>query len=118
MKGFAKAAGAIAVGAAATSQAADQTTGTPEPCIAKNPYGGGPNTGITLPPYYRPTPSVANANTFFPGMEELGADEMCINPARTEPRPTRSILNSCNSYLRTLKVLLPPDPALWLSFTI
>jgi ribonuclease Z len=81
MKGFAKAAGAIAVGAAATSQAADQTTGTPEPCIAKNPYGGGPNTGITLPPYYRPTPSVANANTFFPGMEELGADEMCTNPA-------------------------------------
>ena len=27
-----------------------------------NPYGGGPNTGITLPPYYRPTPSVKNAN--------------------------------------------------------
>ena len=51
-------------------------TGTPR---AENPYGGGPNTGITLPPYYRPTPSVKNANTFFPGVEELGADEMRIS---------------------------------------
>jgi hypothetical protein len=87
IKGFAKAAGALAVGVAATSQAADQTTGTPEPCIAKNPYGGGPNTGITLPPYYRPTPSVANANTFFRGMEELGADEMRISFVGSTPVP-------------------------------
>jgi ribonuclease Z len=87
IKGFAKAAGALAVGAAATSQAADQPTGAPEPCIVKNPYGGGPNTGITLPPYYRPTPSVANANTFFPGMEELGADEMRISFVGSTPVP-------------------------------
>jgi ribonuclease Z len=87
IKGFAKAAGAVAVGAAATSQAADQPTGAPEPCIVKNPYGGGPNTGITLPPYYRPTPSVANANTFFPGMEELGADEMRISFVGSTPVP-------------------------------
>jgi ribonuclease Z len=53
----------------------------------KNPYGGGPNTGITLPPYYRPTPSVANANTFFPGIEELGDDEMRISFIGSSPVP-------------------------------
>ena len=53
----------------------------------RNPYGGGPNTGITLPPYYRPTPSVANANTFFPGMEELGEDEMRISFVGSSPVP-------------------------------
>ena len=45
----------------------------------KNPYGGGPGTGISLPPYYKPTPSVANNNTYFPGMEKLGPDEMRIS---------------------------------------
>ena len=54
---------------------------------AANPYGGKPNTGITLPPYYRPTPSVANANTFFPGMEELGSDEMRISFVGSTPVP-------------------------------
>ena len=53
----------------------------------QNPYGGGPNTGITLPPYYRPTPSVKNANTFFPGMEELGGDEMRISFVGSSPVP-------------------------------
>ena len=53
----------------------------------QNPYGGGPNTGITLPPYYRPTPSVANANTFYPGMEELGDDEMRISFVGSSPEP-------------------------------
>jgi hypothetical protein len=53
----------------------------------KNPYGGGPNTGITLPPNYRPTPSVANANTFFPGVEELGDDEMRISFIGSSPVP-------------------------------
>ena len=52
-----------------------------------NPYGGGPNTGITLPPYYRPTPSVKNANTFFPGVEELGSDEMRISFVGSSPVP-------------------------------
>ena len=73
LKGLATAAGAAALGAVSSAEAANpgpaQPLGKPQ-----NPYGGGPNTGITLPPYYRPTPSVANANTFFPGMEELGSD--------------------------------------------
>ncbi|WP_094555537.1 guanitoxin biosynthesis MBL fold metallo-hydrolase GntH [Synechococcus sp. 1G10] len=54
---------------------------------SRNPYGGGPSTGITLPPYYRPTPSVANANTFFPGVEELGSDEMRITFVGSAPVP-------------------------------
>ena len=54
---------------------------------ARSPYGGGPNTGITLPPYYRPTPSVVNANTFFPGIEELGDDEMRISFVGSSPVP-------------------------------
>ena len=74
-RGLAAAAATAAAGVGSPAQAADQPTAT---CETRNPYGGGPNTGITLPPYYRPTPSVANANTYFPGMEELGSDEMRI----------------------------------------
>ena len=72
------------MGAGSPAEAADQASGTRE---VKNPYGGGPNTGITLPPYYRPTPSVANANTFFPGIEELGTDEMRISFIGSSPVP-------------------------------
>ena len=28
------------------------------PQMPKNPYGGGPSTGLQFPPYYQPTPSV------------------------------------------------------------
>ena len=77
-----------AAGSTLATESSAQTTAVPQ---VKNPYGGGPNTGITLPPYYRPTPSVANANTFFPGMEDLGADEMRISFVGSSPvPPTRS----------------------------
>ena len=63
---------------------------------AENPYGGKPNTGITLPPYYRPTPSVHNANTFMPGTEELGDDEIRISFIGSTPvPPTRSQARTC-----------------------
>ncbi len=62
----------------------------------KNPYGGGPNTGITLPPYYRPTPSLKNNNVYFPGMEELGDDEMRISFIGSTPIPvTRAQAGTC-----------------------
>jgi len=83
----AAAAAAAAVGLGETAQAAEEPGPTPPAGQPQNPYGGGPNTGITLPPYYRPTPSVANANTFFPGMEELGADEMRISFVGSSPVP-------------------------------
>jgi ribonuclease BN (tRNA processing enzyme) len=83
--GLAAAAAGAAVGVGSSAQAAaDQPS---EGCEVKNPYGGGPNTGITLPSYYRPTPSVANANTFFPGIEELGSDEMRISFIGSSPVP-------------------------------
>ncbi len=83
-KGLAAAAAAAAAGAVSSAQAADE----PADCeVPHNPYGGGPNTGITQPPYYRPTPSVANANTFFPGVEELGSDEMRISFIGSTPVP-------------------------------
>jgi hypothetical protein len=88
-RGLAAAAAGAAVGVGsplATAEAAEPGP-TPTAGQPQNPYGGGPNTGITLPPYYRPTPSVANANTFFPGIEELGSDEMRISFIGSSPVP-------------------------------
>jgi ribonuclease Z len=43
-----------------------------------NVYGAPPGTGISMPPYYLPTPSVKNKNNYFPQSEPLGPDEMRI----------------------------------------
>ena len=53
----------------------------------KNPYGGGPGTGLTLPPYFKPTKYVKNAKNFFPGLEELGPDEMRVSFIGSTPWP-------------------------------
>ena len=56
-----------------------------------NPYGGVPSGGITLPPYYRPTPDLVSNNLYYPGQEELGPDEMRISFIGSTPIPvTRS----------------------------
>lgn len=55
-----------------------------------NPYGGVPGGGITLPPYYKPTPSMKSATTYFPTAEELGADEMRISFVGSCPFPPRA----------------------------
>ena len=102
-------AGMAAVGGvAATAQAA--TTPVPDaakaavppaststgPQMPRNPYGGGPGAGLTIPPYYRPTPSVKTAATFFPTAEELGADEMRISFIGSVPFPAmRSQAGTC-----------------------
>ena len=92
LRGLAAAAAATAVGAVTSASAAEE----PKPGIPQNPYGGKPNTGITLPPYYRPTPSVANANTYFPQLEELGEDEMRISFVGSTPiPPTRAQAGTC-----------------------
>jgi ribonuclease BN (tRNA processing enzyme) len=62
---------------------------------AKNPYGGAPGGGLTLPPYYRLTPSVANANVYFPGSEELGPDEMRISFLGSAPGQAVSKDQAC-----------------------
>jgi len=55
----------------------------------KNPYGGGPGTGISLPPYYKPTKYVKNNNVYIPGLEEIGPDEMRISFVGSCPWPPR-----------------------------
>jgi ribonuclease Z len=55
-----------------------------------NAYGGPPGSGISLPPYYRPTPSVKNRNNYFPQGEPLGPDEMRIIFMGSNPWPPRS----------------------------
>ena len=54
-----------------------------------NPYQGGPGTGISLPPYFKPTKYVKNNNFFYPGLEEIGPDEMRISFVGSCPWPPR-----------------------------
>ena len=63
-----------------------------------NPYGGGPGTGtgITLPPYYRPTEYLKSNNTYFPGTGPVGKDEMRISSMGSTPfPPTRDQAGTC-----------------------
>src|SRR5262245_65712291 len=63
---------------------------------AKNPYGGVPSGGITLPPYYRPTPSLVSNNVYYPGQEQLGHDEMRVSFIGSTPIPvTRAQAGTC-----------------------
>ena len=55
----------------------------------QSPYGGGPGAGITLPPYFRPTPSVQVGGNFYPLLETLDPDEMRITLVGTSPFPPR-----------------------------
>jgi len=54
-----------------------------------NFYGAPPGTGISMPPYYLPTPSVKNRNNYFPQSEPLGPDEMRIIYMGSQPWPPR-----------------------------
>ena len=82
LTGLATVATGAAVGSASAPAVAQSSNSQ-----AANPYGGGPNTGITLPPYYKPTPSTVNANTYFPGTEKLRSDEMRISFVGSTPVP-------------------------------
>ena len=64
--------------------------------VAKNPYGGVPSGGITLPPYYRPTPYLVSNNIYYPGQEQIGPDEMRISFIGSTPIPvTRAQAGTC-----------------------
>ncbi len=54
-----------------------------------NPYGSPAGSGISMPPYYLPTPSVKNNNNYFPRSEQLGPDEMRITFMGSQPFPPR-----------------------------
>jgi ribonuclease Z len=85
LKALAVAASATAVDAASSAPTAAQTTNLP----AANPYGSPPGSGISMPPYYRPTPSIRNNNNYFPQTEQLGDDEMRITFMGSNPFPPR-----------------------------
>ena len=57
--------------------------------MPKSPYGGGPGAGLTIPPYFKPTPSVKSRNNYFPNAEKLGPDEMRISFMGSTPFPPR-----------------------------
>ena len=57
--------------------------------MPKNPYGGGPSTGLQFPPYYKPTPSVRSRNVYFPYSETVGKDEMRVSFSGSCPIPQR-----------------------------
>ena len=52
-------------------------------------YGGGPGSGLTIPPYFKPTPSVRSRNNYVPHSEKLGPDEMRISFMGSTPFPPR-----------------------------
>ena len=56
---------------------------------AQNPYGSPPGSGVSMPAYYLPTPSVKNKNNYFPQSEPLGSDEMRIIFMGSNPWPPR-----------------------------
>ena len=60
-----------------------------EPVRRRAAYGGKPGGGISLPPYYKPTPSVLSRSNYFPGVEKLGKDEMRISFVGSCPFPPR-----------------------------
>jgi ribonuclease Z len=74
------------------SRALAAQTPEPEPgaCPGQtNSYGAPPGSGLSMPPYYRPTPSVKNTSTFLPQTETLGPDEMRITFMGSNPWPPR-----------------------------
>ena len=77
--------GATGVGAA--NAQADDANG--EKVWPSSPYGGGPGAGLTIPPYYKPTPSVVSRNNYYPTAETLGPDEMRISFVGSCPFPPR-----------------------------
>jgi hypothetical protein len=51
---------------------------------------------MTFPPYYRPTPYLKSNNIYYPGMEDLGEDEMRISFIGSTPIPvTRAQAGTC-----------------------
>ena len=56
---------------------------------AASPYGGGGGQGVSLPPYFKPTPYLNSNSTYFPTSEEIGPDEMRITFMGSCPFPPK-----------------------------
>jgi len=87
LKTMGVAAATVAAGALTSAAAADaQQQATPS---EHNVYGAPPGSGVSMPPYYLPTPSVKNRNVYMPGTEPIGPDEMRITFMGSQPWPPR-----------------------------
>ena len=86
LKTMGAAAAGMAAGALNPAEAAEVEQVVPG---EHNAYGAPPGTGISMPPYYLPTPSVKNRNNYFPQSEPLGSDEMRIIFMGSQPWPPR-----------------------------
>jgi ribonuclease BN (tRNA processing enzyme) len=62
------------------------TAQTANPPVPRNPYKSKPGYGISVPEYYRPTPSVTNRN-FFPPNEVLAEGELRLCFVGSTPWP-------------------------------
>jgi ribonuclease Z len=82
---------AVAAGVLTSSDPAKGETAAGQQSVTgeHNVYGAPPGTGISMPPYYLPTPSVKNRNNYFPQSEPLGPDEMRIIFMGSNPWPPR-----------------------------
>ncbi|WP_422041106.1 guanitoxin biosynthesis MBL fold metallo-hydrolase GntH [Roseibium sp.] len=90
LKGMAT--GAAVTGAATVASEGAQAHSGDGPLgeALKNPYGGRPAGGISLPEYFRPTKYMTGSNAnYFPLSEELGPDEMRISFCGSTPYPPR-----------------------------
>ncbi len=86
LKAVAPAAAGMAAGSLASAEAAEES----KPAIGEtNAYAAPPGSGLSMPPYYLPTPSVRNRNNYFPQSEPLGPDEMRIIFMGSQPWPPR-----------------------------
>jgi ribonuclease Z len=86
LKSVGIAAAGLGTGALAAAQPPESQPATPG---EHNFYGAPPGIGISMPPYYLPTPSVKNKNNYFPQSEPLGPDEMRIIFMGSNPWPPR-----------------------------
>lgn len=78
-----------ALGGALAANSAEAAEIKGDAGVEANPYGSPPGSGVSMPPYYRPTPSIKNRNSYFPQSEELGPDEMRITFMGSNPFPPR-----------------------------
>jgi len=65
--------------------------GSPQGQALKNPYGGKPGGGITLPEYFRPTKYITGSRAnYFPLSEEIGGNaDLVVFPTRASPHSIR-----------------------------
>lgn len=91
LKAIGAATAGMAAGALSPAEAAERQAPKGQQTVPAehNVYGAPPGTGISLPPYYLPTPSVKNRNIYFPSTESLGPDEMRITFMGSQPWPPR-----------------------------